>query len=95
LAYLAVISEKYDIKAEDLLHCITEAWTRQEYRCRELTATCRGKAAGSATFLLTFDRNVVAQIAVPEEILQFPERAARRVEYFISQERIRPFRGKR
>ena len=94
LAYLAVISEKYDIEAKELLYCITEAWTRQESRCRELTATCRGRTEGSATFLLTFDRNIVAQIAVPEEILKFPERAVRRVVYFIGEERRRPFRRK-
>ena len=70
LEYLAKISVKHRIDPNKLFHKIVDAWENRRSQCKQLTIQCREKMKAHAIFLITEDRNVVAQFPIPEHLLK-------------------------
>ncbi|MDH5450287.1 MAG: hypothetical protein OEX77_05205 [Candidatus Bathyarchaeota archaeon] len=70
LEYLAKISVKHRIEPNELFHKIVDAWENRRSKCKQLTIQCREKMRAHAIFLITKDRNVVAQFPIPEHLLK-------------------------
>ena len=70
LEYLVLISNKYDVNADDLFKSIVEAWKNQHSSCGNLSITCRKTERDNAIFLITSDHKVVAQFSFPRPLLE-------------------------
>lgn len=70
LEYLAEISVKHTIDSNEFFDKIVYAWENRRSKCKELDIECRARTRGSAIFLITTDRNVVAQFPIREYLLK-------------------------
>ena len=70
IQYLARIALRLNIDSSKFFSCLVDAWGNTESTCDKLVIRCRKKTRDSATFLFTLDRQVVAQLTVPQEILK-------------------------
>ena len=70
LEYLALISMKYGIDANDFFNSFVEAWKHQQSTCKVLLIECRKRTRDHAVFLITNGFRVVAQFPIPKHILE-------------------------
>ncbi|NIO37461.1 hypothetical protein GTO27_07125, partial [Candidatus Bathyarchaeota archaeon] len=70
LTYLAIIAVKYEVDPSELLGQVKEAWNQEESKSKQMTVKCRQKTEDSAVFLFTVGQKVVAQLPVPNTVLQ-------------------------
>jgi replication factor A1 len=70
LEYLAIISVKYRVFIAELFQAIVLARETGRTSCNDLLIEHRGSVSGIAFFLITKDRQVIAQFRVTEQFLQ-------------------------
>jgi replication factor A1 len=67
--YLAFLSVKYEVDADELLNALVSAGKNGKSGCGNLSIECRGNTPDEAIFLITKDHRVVAQFPVSKEFL--------------------------
>lgn len=67
--YLAFLSIKYEVDADELFYALISAVENQKSRCENLSIECRGKTQDKAVFLIMKDSRVVAQFPIFMEFL--------------------------
>jgi len=70
LQYLALISTKYGVGADEFFNSLVAAWKHQPSTCKNLMIECRKQTRENAVFLLTNSRGIVAQFPIPTHILE-------------------------
>ena len=70
IEYLARIVISKNIDSAKFFSSLVDAWINKESTCEKLVIRCRKKTRDSATFLFTLDRQALAQLTLPEEILK-------------------------
>jgi replication factor A1 len=68
--YLAFLSVKYSVDADDFFQALVSAAENQKSRCGCLSIECRSKQKERAVLLVTKGSKVVAQFIVPTKFLQ-------------------------
>jgi replication factor A1 len=67
--YLAVLTIKHEVDADNLFDALVSAGTNGKSECGNLAIVCRSKVGGRAIFLITENSKVVAQFHLPSEFL--------------------------
>jgi replication factor A1 len=86
MEYIDRISMKYDLDLNIFFSSFVEAWQCQQSKCEGLLIECRIKTRDYSIFLVTEGFNVVAQLHVPNHILQ----ETNPIKNFISEKNLRP-----
>jgi replication factor A1 len=68
-AYLVRISKKYEIETFKFLKCIHGAWIHGEAYCGAASVKRRQMTSDIATFLITRDREIIAQVRLNSRVL--------------------------
>jgi replication factor A1 len=67
--YLAVLSAKYDVDADEFFDALVSAGTDRKSTCGNLSIECRGRKKNGIVLLITRASKVVAQFPVTPEFL--------------------------
>jgi len=70
-AYLVRISKKYEIETFKFLKCIHRAWINGDSFCDGASVRRRQMADDIATFLITRDREIIAQVRLNARVLDY------------------------
>ena len=70
LEYLAELSAKQGINRNEFFKKIVTAWKNGKAQCRRLNIEFRMKKEGTAVFLITKGYKVIAQLPIPEYLLE-------------------------
>ena len=70
-AYLVRISKKYEIETFKFLKCIHGAWIHGEAYCGCASVRRRQMTGDIATFLITRDREIIAQVRLNSRVLDY------------------------
>ena len=70
-AYLVRISKKYEIETFKFLKCIHRAWINGESFCDGASVRRRQITSDVATFLITRDRDIIAQVRLNPRVLGY------------------------
>jgi len=70
-AYLVRISKKYEIETFKFLKCIHRAWITGEAYCGGASVRRREMTSDIATFLITRDREIIAQVRLNSRVLDY------------------------
>jgi replication factor A1 len=67
--YLAFLSMKYRVDADDFFHALISAGERRSSKCGELSIECRSKQKNKIVLLITRNGRVAAQFPLPRDFL--------------------------
>lgn len=67
--YLAFLSTKYEVDADNLFHAMISAGENQQSSCGDLLIKCRAKLKDRIILLITKEAKVVTQFSIPKEFL--------------------------
>ena len=70
-AYLVRISKKYEIETFKFLNCIHAAWVKGESSCDGVSVRRRQMTEDIATFLITRDQEIIAQVRLTSNVLDY------------------------
>jgi replication factor A1 len=70
-AYLVRISKKYEIETFKFLKCIHRAWINGEAFCGGASVRRRQITSDIATFLITRDRDIIAQVRLNSRVFDY------------------------
>ena len=70
-AYLVRISKKYEIETFKFLKCVHRAWINGESFCDGASVRRRQMTSDIATFLITRDREIIAQVRLNSRVLDY------------------------
>jgi replication factor A1 len=73
-AYLVRVSKKYEIETFRFLRCIHRAWIKGESSCDGVSIKRRQMTEETATFLITRDHEIIAQVRLTPSVLDFMAR---------------------
>jgi replication factor A1 len=70
-AYLVRISKKYEIETFKFLKCIHSAWVKGNSFCEDVSVRRRQMTEDVATFLITRDHKIIAQVRLTSPVLSY------------------------
>jgi len=68
--YLIGVSEKYGVKAHELLASFQDAWTHGKSVCDSITIQCRQKTVNDGVFLVTQGQKIITQLRLSDTMLR-------------------------
>jgi replication factor A1 len=72
LKSILLIARKHKLPLRELVNGFVNSWKTGEYHSAELTIDCRRVTQGVATFLITYEKKVVAQFPIELYFLRHP-----------------------